>query len=57
MVNNHDFLTKNHQETTKKLKKPIKTNDLQPFLAPLREFPAHPPQAIRDSDHKVVAFG
>ena len=25
MVNNHGFLTKNHQKTTKKLKKPIKT--------------------------------
>ena len=32
MVNNHGFLTKNHQKTTKKPKNPIKTNDLQFFL-------------------------
>ena len=31
MVNNHGFLTKNHQKTTKKPQKPIKTNDL-PWL-------------------------
>ena len=31
MVNNHGFLTKNRQKTTKKPKKPIKTNDLPRF--------------------------
>ncbi len=31
MVNNHGFLTKNHQKTTKKLEKLIKTNDLPRF--------------------------
>ncbi len=31
-VNNHGFLTKNHQKTTKK---PIKTNDLTRFPTPM----------------------
>ncbi len=47
MVNNHGFLIKNHQKTTKKFKKQIKTNDLgygfcvEPFYG-YSHAPPHP---------------